>query len=221
MRTAGEDVHHRSRHHARCRSAQVPIQGQGASVRGSPRRRHRNSQNRVRSQPSLVGRAIQLDQPGVERALGGGVNSGEGFRNLAVNIGNCLQNALAEVLCLVTITQFDSLVLTRRRATRHDVPRTGAAIQKNFSFNGRIATRVKHLASTDIGNTAKRHKCVLYRSDLDTCFTVETRLAAPVAGEAKLYRSSRPRTVTSAAKSRVEKLDLEFDFGWRCGLPLR
>ena len=186
MRTAVEDVHHRYRQHARCRPAQVPIQGQGASVRGSPRRRHRNSQNRVRSQPPLVGRAIQLDQPGVERALVGCVNSGEGFRNLAVNIGNCLQNALAEVLCLVTITQFDSLVLTGRRATRHDGPRTGAAIQNNFSFNGRIATRVKHLASTDIGNTAKRHKCVLYRSDLETYFTVETRLAASCCGRSEI-----------------------------------
>src|ERR1700676_2063462 len=186
MRTAVEDVHHRYRQHARCRPPRGPIQGEGRTVRGNPRPPHRNSQNRVRSQPPLVGRAIQLDQPGVERALVGGVNSGEGFRNLAANIGNCLQSALAEVLCRVTITQFDSLVLTRRGATRPDGPRTGAALQKNFSFNGRIATRVKHLASTDIGNTAKRHKCVLYRSDLETYFTVETRLAASCCGRSEI-----------------------------------
>src|SRR5208282_4076502 len=108
---------------------------------------------------------IKIDQPGVERALVGRVHPAERFRNLAIDVRNCLQNSLAQVLALVAVTQFHGFMLAGGRATRHNGPRAGAAIQKNFSFNGRIATRVKHLASANFSNTCKRHKCVLYSSD--------------------------------------------------------
>ncbi len=165
VRAAVQDVHHRHRQSVRRSPAEIAIKRQLERSRRGASSGHRNRQNRVRAQPPLVGSAIKIDQSGVERALVGGVHPAERFRNLAIDVRNCLQNALAHVLALVAVTQFNGLMLTGGRATRHNGPRAGAAIEKNFSFNGRIATRVKHLASADIGNAGKRHKCVLYLSD--------------------------------------------------------
>ena len=86
----------------------------------------------------------------------------KGLRNFAVDVRNRLQNALADVLGLIAVPQFDGLMLTGGRATRHNGPRIGAAIKKNFRFNRRISTRVQYLASANIGNAGKWHKCVLF-----------------------------------------------------------
>ncbi len=161
VRAAVEDVHHRHRQRVRRGPAEIAIEREfTCSCRGAGRR-HRNRQDRVRPQPPFVGRAIEFDQTGVERALVGCVRPAEIFRNLAIDIRDRLQNALAEELRLVAVAQFDGLMLAGGRATRHNGSRAGAAIQKNFRFNRRIAPRVKHLASADKGNTCERHKCVL------------------------------------------------------------
>ncbi len=165
VRAAVEDVHHRHRNGVGSGSAEVAIERKLKRACARARRGHRNRENRVRSQPSLVRRAIQFDQPRVEPALVGCVQSDDGFRDLAIDVRNCLQHALAEELTLVAIPQFDGLMLTGGRATRHNGARAGAAIQINFSFNGRIATRVKHLASANNSNTCERHNGVLYSSD--------------------------------------------------------
>ena len=98
----------------------------------------------------------------VERALVGGIHAAERFRNLAIDVRHRLQNAFAEIHGLVAVAQFDRFMFAGGRAARHNGPRAGAAIEKNFRFNRRIATRVQHLASANIGNTCNRHKCVLY-----------------------------------------------------------
>src|SRR5208282_1977101 len=112
---------------------------------------------RVRTQPALIRRSIKVNQPRVERALVSGIYSAEGFCNLAIDIRNRLQNALAEVLALIAVAQFDRLMLTSGRATGYNGSRMRATIQKDFSFHGWIAARVKHLASADFSNAGKRH----------------------------------------------------------------
>ena len=106
---------------------------------------------------ALVGGAIQFDQAGIERALISSIRAPKCCRNLAVDVCNCLQNTLAKVVGLVAVAQFDGLMLTGGCATRYDSPRAGAAIKKYFCFNGRITTRVEHLASANFSNTGKRH----------------------------------------------------------------
>ena len=195
VRATVQDVHHRHRQRVRAGAAEIAVErelkrsGRGASSG------HRNRQDGIGSQPPLVGRAIERDHFGVERALVGGIHTDERRGDLGVHVLDGLQHALPLVALLVAVAQFNGLMLAGGRATGHNGPRAGAAIEKNFGFHSWIATRVKHLASADFSDRGKRHKCVLFLVDefRNVVAIVETRIAASAMYEVELYRTGKFR----------------------------
>ncbi len=123
----------------------------------------------------------------VERALVGGIGSAESFGDFAIDVRYGLQNALAEILGLVAVAQFDGFVFAGGGAAGDNGPGVGSAIEKNLGFNRGVAAGVQHLASADIGDAGNGHECVLILLDFETLLVlVERRLAASRLRKAKL-----------------------------------
>jgi hypothetical protein len=93
--------------------------------------------------------------------LFGGVHAAKRFCNFAIHVLDRLEYALALVDSFVAIAEFDGFVFASGGATRNNGARTGAARQKYFGFNGRIATGIKYLASADLSNSGIGHECIL------------------------------------------------------------
>jgi hypothetical protein len=130
VRAAVEDVHHRHRQGVRRGPAQVAIERQFARVAEARAAAIETARIAFAPRRPLLGVPSRSISRASSIALVGGVGPAEGFRNLAIDVRNRLQNALAEVVGLVAVTQFDGLVLAGGRATRHNGARAGAAIQK-------------------------------------------------------------------------------------------
>ena len=195
VRAAVQDIHHRHRNRVRAGAAEIAVERQLKRPGRCASRRHRNCEDGIGSQPSLVGRAIERDHFGVERALVGGIHADERAGNLGVHVLDGFEHSLPLVALLVAVAQFNGLMLAGGRATGHNGPRAGAAIEKNFSFYSWIATRVEHLASADFSDRGKRHKCVLFLVDefRNVVAIVETWLATSLPYEVELYRTWKGR----------------------------
>jgi hypothetical protein len=116
MGAAVEDVHHR---HRKERAPRAAVERRGVLVerhacrrRIRTRERHGHPEQRVRPEPSLVGRAVQLDQERVDRALIS-FTSGERLRDLAVHMGDRGPDPLAQVPLLVAVPQLQRFALAR------------------------------------------------------------------------------------------------------------
>ena len=86
----------------------------------------------------MVGRAVQLDHRRVEAALIE-VAADQGLAEVAVDVADRRQHALAEVALLVAVAQFEGLALAGRGARRHRGPPEGAVVEGDVDFHRRIA----------------------------------------------------------------------------------
>ena len=116
----------------------------GGRLRG--RQRHR--EDRVGAEARLVGRAVEVDHGEVDRALVFGVEALEQVADLAVHVVHGVLHALA-VPGLAPVAQFHGFVDAGRGARRRDGASRGARFEVDVDFDGRIASRVKDLASQD------------------------------------------------------------------------
>ena len=82
----------------------------------------------------------------VERALIE-LAADERLGDLAVDVGDRLADALADVARLVAVAQLQRLALAGRRARRHRRPPEGAAVERDVDFDRRVAARVQNLAA--------------------------------------------------------------------------
>ena len=86
VRAPVEDIQHWDREDARIAGAQVSEQGRPRRGRGRARRRHGDRKDRVRPEATLVRRAVERDERGVEPALVRGVAASRRGRDLPVDV---------------------------------------------------------------------------------------------------------------------------------------
>ena len=77
------------------RSAEIAVQRLAGGGGGGVRGRHRHRQHRVAAEPRLARRAVQFDQPAVQRRLVGGVEAGHGAGDLAVHVADRARHVVA------------------------------------------------------------------------------------------------------------------------------
>ena len=86
------------------------------------------------------------------RTLVGGVETAKGSGNFGVDVGNGLENTLAEILGFVAVAKLEGFMLAGRSPRRNDSAAEGSGLQKDVGFNGGIAARVENLARENAGN---------------------------------------------------------------------
>jgi len=149
---AVDHVEHRHRQGPRVLAAEVAEQGHALIGSRGLRGRKRDAEDRVRAEPSLVGRPVELDQHTVEASLILHVEPLDGVRDLSVDIGDRLGDALA-VPRGPAVAQLDRLVNTGRGTGGDDRPPERAG--DHLDLDGRIPAGVQHLTGLNLGDHAR------------------------------------------------------------------
>ena len=112
------------------------------------RSRKRDAEDRVRAEPALVRRPVELDHGAVEPGLVEGVATTDRIGDLPVDVGDRLGDALAAV-GVAAVAELDRFVHPRRCPRRHRGAAKRAGIEVNVDLDGRIPSRVEDLARVD------------------------------------------------------------------------
>src|SRR6266516_825005 len=157
VEAAAEDVHHRKRKYVT--AAQMPPERNPIRVRCRMRRGDRHSQDRVRTEPGFVGRAVELDQHRIEPPLVERRPSDEGRTDRSPHLRNGCEDAVAIEPACIVIPQLPRLVPTGRSTRRHAGPAECAVCQLEIDLDGRTAARIEHLSRADRrdGRFVRRH----------------------------------------------------------------
>ncbi len=115
------------------------------------RRGHRDAEHGVGAEAAEIGRAVQLDEPAIQRLLIG-VLSGERRGNLAVHVADGLAHALAAVALRVGVAEFERLARAGGRARRDGRTTPRAGFEDDVDFNRGVAARVENLAGFEAAN---------------------------------------------------------------------
>jgi hypothetical protein len=123
--------------------------------RRSLRARERDAEDRIRAETALVRRAVEFDQPPVERLLVGCVEADDRYGDLAVDVRHSPRDGLAAVRA-TTIAQLDGLVGAGRGSGGDGGAADSAGLDPHVDLDGWIAPRVEDLASVNVGDLAHR-----------------------------------------------------------------
>ncbi len=156
---AVQHVHHRHRQHRRLAAAvelgQIPVErllGIGSS---GLRRRQRNPEQRVRPQPPLVWRRVELDHRLVERPLLRRPRPDQRLGDLPIHVVDRLAHALAAP-SVPPVPQLHRLELPGRGAGGNRRETSGTRLERDLNLNGRVAARIEDLAGVDRLDDAHR-----------------------------------------------------------------
>ena len=144
VRAAVEDVGHRQREQRRIVPAEVSVERNAPGLGGRVRHGKGYAENRIRAEPCLVRRPIELDQRLVDALLVVDIEIPQPARDLALDVAHRPGHALAAVALGVAIPELDGFVHAGRRARRNDGA-TAAPFRIRGHGNRRIAPRVEHL----------------------------------------------------------------------------
>ena len=144
---AVDHVHHRDRQRRGPGAAQIPVEGEARSLRGRARDRERDAEDRVGAEAALVLGPVELDQDPVEQRLVARVGAAHFLGDLAVDVGDGLQDALAAVALLVAVAQLQRLALPRRSARGNGGPPGRPAGKQHLDLDRGVAARVQDLAA--------------------------------------------------------------------------
>ena len=150
-----EHVHHRHGHHRRGLPSEVAPQRQTLLGCLRVRSRQRYAEDRVRSQATLVGRPIELDQGSIECLLVGRIQARHRLHDLPVDVRDGLGDALA-LPALAAVAQLDRLQAAGRGARRHRGVPVGPRAQPYLNLDRWIAAAVEDLAGADALDLAHR-----------------------------------------------------------------
>ncbi len=85
----------------------------------------------------------------VERALVGGVETGDGFGDFVVGVVDGLEHALAKIFRFVTVAELEGFVFAGGSAGRDGSAAKCAAVENDVGFDGGIAAGIDDLAGVD------------------------------------------------------------------------
>ena len=103
----------------------------------------------VGAEPGLVVGAVEVDQDAVDVALVERVEPDERVVDLAVDVADRVEHALAAE-AVAAVAQLDRLELPRRRAGRDDGAAARPAVEDDLDLDRRVAARVEDLAADDV-----------------------------------------------------------------------
>ena len=150
---AVDDVQQRNREDVRVRPADPAIQRQ-ARIGGSRLRdRERGPEDRVRPEPRLRRRPVEVDQRPVDRALVVRVEAEDRLGDLAVDVGDGAGDALPEP-GVTAVAQLHGLALPGRRAGRNHGEAECARVEADLHLDRRVPARIEHLASVEMDDLA-------------------------------------------------------------------
>jgi hypothetical protein len=150
VRTTVQDVHQGHRHRARQRAAQVPVQGESTVDGGGTSDGHRDTEDGVRPQLSLVWRPIEVDHRPVDLHLVDCVHTEQRRSNLVGDVLHGLHGSLSAVARRIAVTELQRLVLPGGRSARHGGSPRCPAVERDVDFDGGIAATVEDLARVDV-----------------------------------------------------------------------
>ncbi len=163
MRAAVENVHHRAgeqiggliRGIAGKIFVERLLEGDGGGAGGG----HGNGENGVGPEAGLGGRAIEGDHFVIEGALVGGGETGDGFGDFGVGVGDGLEHALAEIFRFVSITQFEGFVFAGGSAGGDGGSTQCPALEDHVGFDSGVAAGIDDLAGVDFDDLGG-HGCL-------------------------------------------------------------
>ena len=153
VRAAVDHVQHRHRQRVGFLAAEVAEERNAGLCRRGLRRRKRDAEDRVRAEPALVRRAVELDQRAVDPGLVEGIAAADGLGDLTVDIRNGLRDSLAAI-GLAAVAKLDRFVHSGRRPRRDRGAAESPGIESNIDLDCRIAARVEDLARVNAGDRA-------------------------------------------------------------------
>ena len=163
VRAAVQDVHHRDGQHVRVRPAEVTEQGQAAGVRGGPGDGHADADDRVRAQPRLVRRPVQVDQRLVDQPLVIGLVPEQFRLDLVDDALDRPSHPLAAVL-RAAVPQLDGLEGAGGRPARYPGPPNGAVVERYLDLKGGVPPGIQDLPGMDRFNRGHRQLLACDRS---------------------------------------------------------
>src|SRR5206468_3783772 len=101
------------------------------------RRRERDAEDRVRAEPALVWRAVELDEPPVEPLLVVGVEAAHRGRDLAAHVRDRAADALPAPLG-AAVAELERLVDAGRGTGGHSGPAERARLEPHLRLDGRV-----------------------------------------------------------------------------------
>jgi len=152
MRAAVEDVEHGGGKNAGIDAAEIAIERNLESLRNGAGSGHGYGEDGVGAEFAFIGCAVESDHGLIEQALVGCIQPFDFWGNDAFDVGDGLEDALAEVVGFVAIAEFHSLVLAGGGARRHNGAALSAAFEDDISFHGRISARVEYFAGANGNN---------------------------------------------------------------------
>src|SRR5438067_4203536 len=145
MRSAVHDVQQRNGQRPRLAAAEEAEERDAGVRRRSLRGRERDAEDRVRAEPALVRRPVELDEAPVERFLVTRVETAYGSRDLAVDVCERLRDALAAPL-LAAVAQLERLVHAGRRAGGNGRAPRRSRRERDLALDRRVGPGVQALA---------------------------------------------------------------------------
>ena len=120
--------------------------------RGGMEHRHRHRDDRVRTEPRLVRRAVEVTKRGVDRRLLARVHPGDRIRDLRPDPGDRAIDAKAPER-FAAVAQIDCLMRAARGARRRDRTSDRTRFEHDLGLDGGPAARIPKLAASDGGDT--------------------------------------------------------------------
>ena len=156
VRAAVDDVQHRHRQHACLVATQPAVERDARLERRRLRRGERAPEHRVRPEPGLVRRSVELDEEPVEARLVVRRDAHERGPDLALHVLDGAEDALAEVGAGVAVAELHRLELPGGGTGGHVGAADGAGVERHLDLHGRVAARVENLAGVDAGHLHRR-----------------------------------------------------------------
>ncbi len=110
---------------------------------------HGDGEDGVGSEFGFVLGAVDVYHGGVDEALVGGVHAREFGTENGLDVFYGVEDTFTEVVLLVSVTEFDGLVLSGRGSTGDGGAAFGSAIEQDVGFDGWIASGVEDFACVD------------------------------------------------------------------------
>ena len=127
-------------------AAQVLVEREAGGRCGGTRNRKRATEDCIGAELALVGSTVGDHEGRVHAALVAGVHAHDALA-LAIHMGHCLRDALAQVAILVAVAELDRLEVAGRGTRGHDSARKAAVLQRDLDLDGGIAAGVQDLTS--------------------------------------------------------------------------
>src|SRR4029077_20970292 len=129
-------------------AVELAVEGHTGDRRVSSRGRQRDTDDRIRAEPRLVGCAVQLDEQLVDRSLGADRLTDQSWPDHISDVGNRLANPEA-AKTTASVTDLLGLVLACRPSGR-DIGATGESVANpDVNLDGGEPTAVEHLRSEE------------------------------------------------------------------------